>query len=65
MLREINLDGCLNLGATVGDDLVFENIVGNGILLSVPVALMTCNSGNPDGDIIYLQTGNTVTIVPI
>jgi hypothetical protein len=65
MLREIELSSCLNLGDTVGDDLVFKNIVGNAIILSVPVALMTCNSGNPDGDIIYLQTGNTVTIVPI
>jgi hypothetical protein len=24
---------------------------------------MTCNGGNPDGDIQYLQANNTVTII--
>jgi hypothetical protein len=24
---------------------------------------MTCNSGNPDGDIQYLQANNTVTVI--
>ena len=65
MLQVINLDGCLNLGDTVGDDLVFKNIVGNAISLSVPVALMTCDSGNPDGDIQYLQSINTVIITTV
>jgi len=66
MLREINLDACLNLGGTVGDDLVFINIIGNAINLSVPVALMTCNIfGSPDGDIRYLVLNNTVTITTV
>ena len=66
MLREIELSSCLNLGDTVGDDLVFKNIVGNAIALSVPVALMTCNIfGSPDGDIRYLVLYNTVTITTV
>jgi hypothetical protein len=24
---------------------------------------MTCNGGNPDGDIQYLQANNTVTVI--
>jgi hypothetical protein len=41
---------------------MFYNISGETITLTVPSALMTCNSGNPDGDIQYLQANNTVTI---
>jgi hypothetical protein len=26
---------------------------------------MTCNIGNPDGDIQYLQANNTVTIITV
>jgi len=64
-LTTINLPSCTNLGETVGNNNVFLNIVGNTITLTVPSALMTCNSGNPDGDIQYLQTNNTVTVVTI
>jgi hypothetical protein len=46
---------CTDLGATVGDDSVFLDITGVGIELTVPLALMTCNSGDSDGDILYLQ----------
>jgi len=53
----------IELGPTTGDDDVFDSITGNNITLTVPAALMTCNSGNPDGDIVYLQANNTVTIV--
>jgi hypothetical protein len=52
-------------GNTVGDDAVFSDILGNLILLTIPSALMTCNSGNPDGDIIYLQANNTVSITTV
>jgi len=65
MLETINLSACLNLGDTVGDNEVFKNIIGNTITLSVPVALMTCDSGNPDGDIQSLQSVNTVTIITV
>ena len=64
-LTTINLPSCINLGKTVGYDNVFDSILGNTITLTVPSALTTCNSGNPDGDIQYLQANNTVTIVTV
>lgn len=64
-LTTINLPSCTNLGGSVGDDNVFSNIIGNNITLTVPAALMTCNSGNPDGDIQELQANNTVTVVTV
>ena len=65
ILTTINLPSCINLGKTVGYDNVFDSILGNTITLTVPSALTTCNSGNPDGDIQYLQANNTVTIVTV
>lgn len=64
-LTTVNLPSCIDLGKTVGDDNVFNQILGNTITLTVPSALTTCNSGNPDGDIQYLQANNTVTIVTV
>ena len=64
-LQTINLPLCTNLGGTVGNNFMFYNINGNPITLTVPSALMTCNSGNPDGDIQYLQANNTVTIITV
>lgn len=59
------LPKCTNLGGTVGNDKVFNDIVGYTITLTIPTSLMTCNGGNPDGDIDYLQINNTVTIVTV
>jgi hypothetical protein len=64
-ITTLNLSSCTNLGETVGDNGVFGNIVGNTITLTVPAALMTCDGGNPDGDIVYLQANNTVTIITV
>ena len=64
-LTTINLPLCTDLGGTVGNNNVFAAITGNTITLTVPSALMTCNSGNPDGDIQYLQANNTVTVVTV
>ena len=64
-LTTINIPSCTNLGGTTGDDLVFYNIIGNTITLTVPPVLMTCDSGSPDGDIQYLQANNTVTIIEV
>lgn len=64
-LTGITLPSCTSLGDSVGDNSVFYYISGNTINLIVPAALMTCNSGNPDGDIQYLQANNTVTTTPI
>lgn len=61
-LRWIYISRCLNLGGSVLFDGVFIGISGRNITLIVPVELMTCNGGLPDGDIQYLQANNTVTI---
>ena len=57
-----NLPSVINLGQTVEDDSVFFDIIGNTISLTILPTLMTCNAGEPDGDIIYLQVHNDVTI---
>jgi hypothetical protein len=57
------LPQCTNLGATVGNDNVFNGIGGKNITLTIFFNLMECNGGLPDGDIQYLQANNTVTIV--
>jgi len=63
-LNTIDLSSCTNLGATTGDDNVFHGISGKTIELTVPTSLLTCNGGNPDGDIQYLEANNTV-IIPV
>jgi hypothetical protein len=60
-----NLPSCTNLGQSVGNNNVFIFTVGRTITLTVPSALMTCNGGNPDGDIQFLQANNTVTIITV
>lgn len=64
-LTAFNFHICTALGATVGLDYVFYGITGKTITLTVPTALMTCDGGDPDGDIRYLQANNTVTIIQI
>jgi hypothetical protein len=64
-LATISLPSCINLGATVADNSVFTYITGHNITLTVPAALMTCNAGQPDGDIQYLQANNTVTVITV
>jgi hypothetical protein len=56
------LPSVTDLGGTVGDDGVFDLITSNTITLVVPSALLTCDGGNPDGDIVYL-TGNSNTVI--
>ena len=63
-LISISLPQCTDLGGTVNNNDVFENITGNTISVTVPAALMTCNIGDPDGDIQYLVDNNTVTGLP-
>ena len=64
-ITTVYLPSLLVMGATTGDNYVFRNISGNTITLTIPAALMTCDGGNPDGDIVYLQANNTVTIVTV
>jgi hypothetical protein len=62
---KIYLPSVTDLGGTTGNDEVFINITGKTIELTIPAALMTCNGGDPDGDIQYLQANNTVTIITV
>jgi len=64
-LTNLYMPSLSNLGSTVGDNLVFEFMTGATLTFTIPAALMTCNSGNPDGDIQYLQANNTVTIITV
>lgn len=64
-LETVSLNSCVALGPTVGDNEIFNNIVGQNITLTIPSALMTCNAGNPDGDIQYLVANNTVNIIQV
>ena len=61
-LTSINLSSCTDLGGTTGNDNVFDGIIGNTITATFNSALATCDGGNPDGDIQYLDLNNTVTI---
>lgn len=56
---------CADIGSTTGYNEVFMGITGQTITLTIPAALMTCNGGAPDGDIQWLQSNNTVTIVTV
>lgn len=64
-LTTLNLSSVSDLGGTVGDDSCFTDIIGQTITITIPVALMTCNEGNPDGDIAYLIANNTVTVIQV
>ena len=61
-ITTINMPSCTNLGPTTGDDNVFNGIAGNTITATFNSVLETCNSGDPDGDIQYLDANNDVTI---
>ena len=61
-----NLPSVLHLGDTVLNNSVFESISYQTITITIPSAIMTCNEGSPDGDIVSLQTStNTVTIIEV
>jgi hypothetical protein len=66
----INIPSCTSLGSSVGDNTVFYYMQYTtvSVNLTIPAALMTCNGGNPDGDIQWIQdpgNGVTVTIVTV
>ena len=64
-LKNINLRSCIQLGESVGNDGTFNSITNQTITLTIPSVLMTCNAGNPDGDIQYLQANNNVIITTV
>lgn len=51
-----------NMGSSVAYNYIFYQVAGHTVSLTIPSALMTCNGGNPDGDIQNLIDNNTVTI---
>jgi len=61
-LTTVTLPLCADLGGTTGDDNVF-NVSGNTITLTIAASRETCDGGNPDGDIVYLEANNTATII--
>jgi hypothetical protein len=61
----LNIPDITNLGGTTGDDGLFSTITGKDITITVKSSLMTCNGGNPDGDIQNLQSNNNVTIITV
>jgi len=61
-LKVIYIPRCTSLGATVGNDLVFDTVINDWILtkLYVSTSLQTVNSGAPDGDItFFISKGGT------
>jgi hypothetical protein len=52
-----------DLGPTAGDDTIFDGITGNTITITVPAAVETNNGGGLDGDLDYLDSNNTLTIL--
>ena len=64
-VTSFDLSSVTDLGGSVGDNNVFRDIIGNNITITIPTAIMTANAGSPDGDIIELQTNNTVTIITV
>ena len=61
-LTTISLPSCTDLGGSVLDNYVFDSLTGKTITLTIPIGLMICNDGFPDGDIQYLIDNNTVDI---
>lgn len=63
---EINFPLCTAIGSTTGDDAVFfltppdvppeEPPVVRDVTITVASSLLTCNGGQPDGDLQYLQS---------
>ncbi len=56
-LQIIKIPSCQMLGSTTGDNQVFELIIGNTITLTIPTAIAT------DGDVVWLQAHDTVTLI--
>ena len=61
----LTIPACGNLGSSTDYNSIFSTYLPLDITLTIPAALMTCNSGVPDGDIQYLIDNNTVTIITV
>lgn len=49
------------LGTSTGDNGTFSGITGNTITVTIPILFQTIDGGNMAGDLVYLDTNNTVT----
>jgi hypothetical protein len=55
-LVDIHLDSCDSVGPSTADNFNFKGITGNVISLRIPAASRT------DGDVVFLEANNTVTV---
>ena len=53
----------ITFGTRNTSSAMFYQVAGATITITIPVALMTCNDGNPHASIAALQAANTVTVV--
>lgn len=60
-LTSIDLSYCDSLGSTAGNNQVFSGISLNSIKAYIQEGLMYVDNGNPDGDLDYLLSNNTVS----
>lgn len=51
----------IRLGSTTGDNSIFSEITGNTITVTIPVYFQTNDGGSMAGDLVYLDSNNTVT----
>jgi len=58
-VTDIYLPLCSDLGGTGGDDFVFNGTSG----MTLTLTILTATAG--DGDVVYLQANNTVTLIPV
>ena len=58
----INVPLCITLGATVGNDFVFNGSTGNTLTINCAAVLAAADAGAPDGDLVYLIANNTATV---
>ena len=60
----VNAPKCSALGTTLGDNGIFCKWWGNvKWILTLKSSLQTVNGGSPDGDIVGLNSGSTITYV--
>ena len=62
-LISVALVGCTNFGGSVGNDNVLNFINGITATITVPIALQTCNGGNPDGDLVTFLANNPASAI--
>lgn len=60
-VTSINIPNVGQIGTSVGNDFIFQGIIGNTIAITAETSLQTINAGGLEGDLAYLNTNNTVT----